>query len=411
MNFFANTGAVQLSIRGANEADLDRLVEVHAACYPDGRTAAQRRTNFTQNPWSEAGALADLRVAERDGRVVGHAFGFSLTTYFGGEPVLAVGIASVGVAPEARGSDIGARLVTHLEDEARERGAGLAMLHAFRHGFYAKRGYADVAPMHRLGCDPRAIPIAWVEQARRAPLRSATDADVAAIVALHHHAVQGSTGGIERPKTLWTRIFASERLHRIMLEGRGYVTFELLQDQPHERTGIAVHDLIGTDDDSRRVLWGLLGMQAGQVAEIEIETTIDDPVAFALTDIDGGRFGDERVEHPVGSVVAGPMVRMLDTRRALAARGYAADGDVDLEMPKPQAAMRISVRGGRATLADSPEGASRLVTDERSLASMAFGGLGVTDAVRLGLLRGPEAMIAEADAILRLAPFVTLDRF
>jgi hypothetical protein len=42
---------------------------------------------------------------------------------------------------------------------------------------------------------------------------------------------------------------------------------------------------------------------------------------------------------------------------------------------------------------------------------MAFGGLGVTDAVRLGLLRGPEAMIAEADAILRLAPFVTLDRF
>jgi predicted acetyltransferase len=416
MNFFANTGAVQLSIRGAKEADLDRLVEVHAACYPDSRTAAQRRINLVQNPWSKGGkgGLSDLHVAELDGRIVGHGFGFRLTTYFGGELVPAVGIASVGVAPEARGRDVGARIVSHIENQGRERGAVLALLYAFRHGFYAKRGYADVTPMHRLGCDPRAIPFAWVAKARRALLHAATAKDVRSVIALHGRSVKRSTGGIERPATLWTRIFASERFQIVVLEGAahgaaGYVVFELLQDEEHARTRLDVHDLVADSDEARRTLWGLLGMQAGQVAEINVEIAEDDPIAFALTDIDGVRFGDERVEHALGSIVAGPMIRMLDVRRALGARGYATTGDVDVKT-KSQT-LRITARAGRGQLAKSPKRASPLTTDERTLTSMAFGGLGVTAAARLGLVRGTEETIGRADILLRLAPFVTRDRF
>ena len=404
---------MQLSIRGAKEADLDRLVEVHAACYPDGRTAAQRRSNFVENPWSEGrkGGLVDLHVAERDGRIVGHGFGFPLTTYFGGEPVPAVGIASVGVAPEARGADIGARIVARIEERARERGAVLALLHAFRHGFYKKRGYADVTPMHRLECDPRAIPAAWVAKARRAPFRAATAKDVRAVMALHGRAVKRSTGGIERPATLWKRIFANERLHVAVLEAPavGYVTFELVQDEPHARTRLEVQDLVAESDEARRTLWGLLGMQAGQVAEIGVEIAQGDPIAFALTDIDGARFGDERVEHALGCLVAGPMVRMLDVRRALATRGYAANGDFDVKTKAP--ALRITSRDGHTHVARSPKGASSVTTDERTLASMAFGGLGVTSAAQLGLVRGTTEAIRRAHALLRLPPFVTLDRF
>ena len=54
-------------IRPATEADLDRLVEIHTASYPDDRGAPARRLNFVQN---SIGRLQDLRVFERDGRVV-----------------------------------------------------------------------------------------------------------------------------------------------------------------------------------------------------------------------------------------------------------------------------------------------------------------------------------------------------
>jgi len=412
MNFFANTGAVQLSIRAAKEADLDRLVEIHMACYPDDRTEAQRRIGFQQNAF---GHFEDLCVAERNGRLVGHAFGFSLVAHFGGRPVPALGIASVGVAPEARGSDIGARLVAYLENEARACGKVISLLYAFRHGFYAKRGYADVSPMNRLVCDPRAVPLAWVERARTAPLRAAGAADVASIIKLHRFAAKRLTGCTDRPKALWTRLFARERLQVIVLgaskghQNTGYVTFELLQDEPHAKTRLEVYDLVATNDEARRTLWGFLGMQAGQVTEMEIEVAADDPITFALTDIDGGRFGEENVEHVLGGIVAGPMIRVLDVRRALAARGYVRNGDVDLTVA--DASFRIAVRGGRASVKATRARGASLIIDARTLASIAFGGLGVANAATLGLVKGSGTMIERADAILRLPPFVTLDRF
>ena len=101
-----------LSIRPGAESDLDRIVEIHTCCYPDDRSAAKRRLRFVQNP---LGGLEDLRVAEVDGRIVGHGFGFRMQGWFGGAQVPLVGIASVGVAPEARGRGVGRALVGGLE--------------------------------------------------------------------------------------------------------------------------------------------------------------------------------------------------------------------------------------------------------------------------------------------------------
>jgi predicted acetyltransferase len=377
-------------IRPATEADLDRLVEIHTVSYPDDRGAAARRLNFVQNA---LGRLEDLRVAERDGRVVGHAFGFDLASFFAGRAVPTLGIASVAVAPEARGTGIAAELLTGLEAEARGRGALLCILHAFRHGFYARRGYADVMPNVRLACDPRAVPAAWVKRARDAKLHGANDAK--AVVAMYEAAALRSTGWLRRPETRWTRLFASERRQFVVLDasesrrpasggsvdGGGYVSFETGQQEPHGKTRLYVHELVALDDEARRTLWGFLGMQVGQVVEIVIEVARDDAIAFALTDVDGARFGTEDVEHTLGRVVAGPMIRMLDTTKALAARG-----------------IDRSVLDG-------------VVIDERVLASVAFGGLRLREAVQLDLAHGEPDAIARADAALAIPPFFTVDRF
>lgn len=399
MNFFANTGAVALSIRAAREDDLDRIVEIHSSCYPDDRDGGRRRLNFQQNP---LGTLGDLRVAEQGGRVVAHGFGFPLGVWFGGTSVPSVGIASIGVAPEARGAGVGRALVAHLEAEARARGAVLAVLHPFRYAFYRTLGYADVSPNRRLRVDPRAVPRDWVESARHASLRAATGDDVARLGELHRRSARRTTGWLERPGALWTRILTNERVHVVVLGDAGYVAFELLQTAPHARTTLDVRELVADHPEARRTLWGFLGMQAGQVAELEIEVSDDDPITFALTDADGGRFGDATVEHALGIVVAGPMVRVLDVGGALAARGWSRDGQLSLAVD--DVAYRLVVRDGRAAV--RREGSAALRLDARTLASVAFGGLRVRDAVALGLAHGDDA-----DGMLAGPPFHTLDRF
>jgi predicted acetyltransferase len=171
---------------------------------------------------------------------------------------------------------------------------------------------------------------------------------------------------------------------------------------------VDVVELVAITPEARRSLWGFLGTLGDQAAEIEIEVADDDAVAFALTDIDDGRFGDERVEHEIGSLVAGPTLRLLDVAMALRARGYAHEGDLTLGLERDRWAMRV--RAGRATMEQTGDTPS-LTTDTRTLASITFGGLRVRAAAELGLVRGTDDALGLADAMLCLPPFTTVDRF
>jgi len=87
------------AIRPALERDLDRLVEIHAASYPDDRTHAQRERTLR---FDGLGTLAELRVVERRGQVIGYGRLCVAETWLGGQPVRVGVIGSLAVAPEAR---------------------------------------------------------------------------------------------------------------------------------------------------------------------------------------------------------------------------------------------------------------------------------------------------------------------
>ncbi|HEY8077408.1 MAG TPA: GNAT family N-acetyltransferase, partial [Labilithrix sp.] len=175
---------METTFRAASHDDLDRLLEIHLAAYPDVRSAEERRRNFVANP---LGSLDELVVAERGGVIVAHAFLFRLETLFGGRAVKTGGVASVAVAPEARGQGVASALMQHLHVASDVRGDALTMLFAFRYGFYAKHGYGQGSSRKRLLVEPRAIPRSWRGQVRaargedrdairRAHLRAATRA-------------------------------------------------------------------------------------------------------------------------------------------------------------------------------------------------------------------------------------------
>lgn len=412
----------RMEFRRANEGDLERLVEIHLAAYPDEENGAARQANFTRPAF---GSFSHLVVAARGKEVVGHAFLFPFRAWFGGLPVRLGGIASVGIAPEARGQGVATELMRHLHRVSDRRGDALTMLYAFRQGFYARLGYTPTSSRKRLAIDTRAIPASWRTLAR-GRVRAARGPDLAAMRLLHLRMAERSSGWIARPKAFWDRLLARERRITMVCEPSGtrrrkaaalagYVTFTLVQEEPHAATVIEVAELVSEDSETRRILLGALSAMRDQCAEIVLELAEGDPLERALLDSDGRRFGTETVEHSLGEIVGGPMLRIGDVPRALEARGYVEDGAFELvvrDVDAPPASVSVRVRHGRArVLTGRARSRAVLSATPAGLAAMLYGGLTVADAVALGLAEANPETVARTDRLLRLPPMTPVDAF
>jgi predicted acetyltransferase len=400
-----------LRFRPAEERDLDRLVEIHTTAFPDPRRNDARVRNFTANPF---GALPDLHVAIDGHVVVAHAFLFPLALWFGGARVATAGIASVGVAPEVRGRGVGAELLAHLHETAEGAGASLLLLYAFRQGFYARHGYAPVTPSRRLAVHPASIPGAWRDEPGvevRAAGRG--EGDRASIESVYARAASRSHGWLARPRALWDRRFADERTTWLLAtrEGGvvGYVAWSLEQAEDHAATRLFVRELACDDDGARRALLGAVGAMRDQVHEVQLDLDARDPLDRALVDADRARFGDARVEHALGTVVGGPMVRLVDAAHAIEARGFAGEGAIDLALDGREP-VGVEVRNGRATVVPAA-GRPRLAIDRASFGAVLYGGLAPTDAARLGWARADAGTLSLADALFASPPFHSPDPF
>jgi GNAT superfamily N-acetyltransferase len=398
----------QLALRAATEGDLERLVIIHTGAFPDARGAAARRRNFEHNA---LGTLSDLQVVTRGDAIVGHAFLFSLGVFFGGRRVPVGGIASVGVAPEARGRGVGSWLIDKLHELSHDRGDALTMLYAFRYAFYERFGYARVGTSKRLSFAPESVPRALRQLARSAEIRAPQAGDLAAMRQLYEVEAASTTGALDRPTALWERLALADRTHTILLEqggvATGYVAFEHVQIEPHAATKLVVRELCAPTALARRTLLGVLGSQADQCAEIEIEVASDDPIDLALGDVDAARHGRADVEHAFGTLVGGPMIRTGDLDRALLARGWPRDGRATLR--SGGLARELVVTSGQLQI--GPAQGDGVSLAGGALSAIAFGSLAVADARDLGMATGDDEAIAAAGALLAQRHYFSRDPF
>jgi predicted acetyltransferase len=410
---------METSLRPAGEDDLERIVEIHTSAFPDPRGHDARMRNFTGNP---LGALSDLWLLATGGSIVAHAFLFPLEAWYGGRRVPFAGVASVAVAPEARGRGLGTRLIEHLHATARARGDVLTVLYPFRQGFYARLGYAPSSSYRRLRLSPASIP--WRCDMRARPARGG---DMAQLRACWDAVASRHSGRLARTERLWeARLSAPGRTWLVVESGggeggavRGYVSWTLDQEQPHAATTLVVREMCALDAAADRALWGLIGAQRDQVAVVHADVAEDDPIHWALVDADRGRAGDAELEHAVGDVASGPMVCVLDPRRALEARGYGSDGSVVVSIlssgrggdPSQTSTLEVAVTQGQARVAPSQE-APHVQMDASALAAVAFGGCRAVHAARLGWLEARDGPSLErADALFALPPYFSPDPF
>jgi predicted acetyltransferase len=401
----------------AKTTDIERLIAIHASSFPDARGHNERRANFMDNA---RGSLTDLFVArDGGGGIVGHGFLFSMRTHIEGAPIKVGGVASLGVAPEARGHGVGRQMVRLLLEESARRGDAMQLLYPFSYAYYASLGFGATRPLIRLRTSPASLP----HRDEAARCRRAGPDDRAAIGAGYHRAARHGCGMLDRSEALTTRLLSLTSATTFFVPREdatsgGHVTFAIVDAA--SRGGVAgelemdVRELCAFDANGRRALYGLLAAHRDQVRALEITVDVDDPLPQLVAEAwaPGARIVPQHL-HPLGRVAAGPMVRAVDLRALLTARGYLGQGALDVVVTDPlrgDTSFHLVVKGGAAKIVEHGGGA-RLSTDIAIMSSIAVGALPPSGASAHGLAK-LEGDPAAADALFATrTPFRCHDEF
>jgi predicted acetyltransferase len=339
---------------------------------------------------------ARIRVARVDDAVVG-GYGLLPTgQFFGGRSVPAQAVVAVAVSPAWRRRGVAGALMQDLVTVARDRGAALAPLHAATTRLYRRWGW-------ELG--DRSL--MWTVQTR-ALSGFRGDGDVvaqpadAAVEAMRRPYLSRWDGPLDRPDW-WLSVEwdPGNDKHQRKIYGlseggalTGFVRYSQTQEARWLR--VAVEEFVATTPYSLR---GLLGFLGGMEA-LAPQFTFYFSALPALPELLYLVPDADKVSEVQGRICW--MQRIVDLAAAVEQRGWAAgvSGRVELEVSDPTAAdverVVLEFDGARAQLSSGGVGAVRCGIG--FLSGWYANTLRTPDAVRLGLLSGPQDQLALLDA-------------
>ncbi|QKW30850.1 GNAT family N-acetyltransferase [Streptomyces seoulensis] len=344
--------------------------------------------------WAALEADDSLLALDEDGAPVGTAGAYSFELTLPGDRMTPVpGVTTVGVLPTHRRRGVLTALMRHQLRQFQERGAALSVLLASEAVIYRRFGYGPAAFSQRLTVDShRSAFAAPVEAAGRIELRRRADSgELLAEVYDRYRRTQ--PGALSRPARWWSAgagqppVAHTPRhivLHRDA-DGTpdGYASYSVGPTDPVTRTRtLTVDEVIACDDTVHAALVRYCLDHDLVTTTVFANLPPEHPVRWRLKDFRAARTGPSQ---------DGLWVRLLDIPRALAARRYAAGGDLVLEVHDPFLATT-----GRYRLTTDAEGhagcsptdrAADLTLDVSDLGALYLGGTAPSTLVRAGRIR------------------------
>ncbi|SDP31882.1 Predicted acetyltransferase [Nakamurella panacisegetis] len=389
-----------MELRLLTEADeaSSTLMSHHAFGSPTGGQVA-----FTIGPHIRRWGLFDGKV------LAAKANDRSYDSWIGGRRVPTAGVAGVAVAPEYRGGGLARRVMTHLLDQARQRGAVISTLFRTAPALYRSLGFEQVAEL-----TDAAFPAAALRGIRAAhtTVRRATGADAAAVHAVYAAVAAEGSGLLSRDGDSFSGadpIAATDGCTVAEADGRvvGYVSWN--RGTGYSGTAaLTVVDLLSTTADGYRALLSVVGSFDAVTPTIRIRTSGTDPIHWFIP---GTGFSVEQVR-PY-------MLRVVDVAGAVAARGWPTGltADVPLSLDDPvcpwnSGSYRLVVDGGQARLESVEPDDEACVVTPSGLAVLYAGGVPAATLRRGGLLAaGTRAGDAVLDAAFAGPRPAVLDYF
>lgn len=327
-----------------------------------------------------------------DGEILGVTGSWDMTlTLPGGAQLPSPGVTWVAVSVTHRRRGILRALMTEQHRGFVADGNAVSMLTASEGTIYGRFGYGQ-ATVERVAAIERRRAVLRPDVPDTGGVRYVdTDGARKHAPEVHRRWRAAHPGAVSRSDAWWDYLLRDREYHRHgasalfhLVHPDGYASYRInLEDD-----SCRVVDLFAATDEAHASLWRvLLGLDLVETITCR-DLPVDDPLPWLLADPRQVR---------TTTLHDGLWVRILDVPVALAARRYAAEVDVVLEVHDP-----FLGRGGRFRLRGGPEGAScepataaaDADVEIRALGSLLLGGHRAHTLARAGLVSGarPEAV-------------------
>jgi predicted acetyltransferase len=315
--------------------------------------------------------------------------------YFGGRSVSMLGIAGVGVAPEARGTGLAKFMMQESTREAARDGFAIAALYPSTQTLYRSVGYEQGG--HRMMAR---LPIAEIDVREKSlGLVALGEDDWPAVKACYAAFAARFDGMVDRGPYIWARVakWHDQKFHGFGIRNAsggldGYV-FLLQKRKETSRQEITVQDFAFLTPESGRRLLQFFGDFG----------TMGDDVTFSCGPSHPALMLLPRQKYKLEFNYYW-MIRIVNIAKAFSHRGYAPAVRAKLELDVTDDIVRenagrwtLQIEGGRCQA--SRGGSGRIRCDIRGLAAMYSGHLSASALALTGLVSGEESALRETEGV------------
>lgn len=361
------------------DGDADRRAYADVAALSFGANPADFRTWISDQP-PEA-----VRLLRQGKRIIGGLVIYRAGQFFGGRSVPTWGIAGVAVSPELRSQGHANFLMKECLTEAAREGVALSTLYPATQRPYRNLGWEVAGRRVKLGVPCKSLPVHETSGLEE------VDARDSRLVELYRQWAASRPGCMDRNDPLWERVRRAPKdmplttwLVTVNHKPAGFMMYLPQREPGVLNYDIIVRDFVWLNATARDRLIGLLAAQRTVANKVVLPVSDDDPALASLT----GGHTLKAEEHMSW------MLRVVDVKAALLARGWPSSVDMDLnfrvkdsDIPANNKAWGLQLRDGNARVVKGKGGPD---LDIRGLAALFSSRTSPAQLRTMGLMEGAE---------------------